>query len=381
MGFNTADQLEHHWALDSQAAQVLAEQIEKDGQTRRIEMVVEQFDAIAIERRDQNRDRMKNIFTRASKAGFITLGPCSIDDYSDYGALFDYIGELQETYPDDQFAIRLNNAKPRTAGDWTGMWYSLDRDERAAMFNVYQRAVDRGIAVVTEMTQETQLGALAPWLSGYWLGARDMPSSTLRTVSSVYHLAVGVKNGIDGNPKDVANAVKVIRSNSADNRYSGADLGTVAATADFRGLATGVLPVAQGSQEVAVFARGYPLPEDMTARERRTRALEHLSRMCTLGAQLGCAVVIDGTHDVPPMFDIDKKDPDRIIPVMQEFNRAVADGSIRDAHHLAGVIAEVSTSEGFTDPNYVLDTERKRQLGELVAETVLLLAQVALRAS
>lgn len=261
------------------------------------------------------------------------------------------------------------------------MWYSLDRDERAAMFNVYQRAVDRGIAVVTEMTQETQLGALAPWLSGYWLGARDMPSSTLRTVSSVYHLAVGVKNGIDGNPKDVANAVKVIRSNSADNRYSGADLGTVAATADFRGLATGVLPVAQGSQEVAVFARGYPLPEDMTARERRTIALEHLSRMCTLGAQLGCAVVIDGTHDVPPMFDIDKKDPDRIIPVMQEFNRAVADGSIRDAHHLAGVIAEVSTSEGFTDPNYVLDTERKRQLGELVAETVLLLAQVALRAS
>lgn len=369
MKTSTEQLLQHHWALDQEAAEALSERLTQD-QHDHIEGLVADFDDSAIEVRDANRRKIGEIFTKTSHDGLMVVGPCSLDDHSDYGEVFDYIEHLQADNPDAVIGMRANGAKPRTGGGWTGLWYSTDPEERAKLFQTYRETMNRGIPIISEVTQATQLGALAPWMSGFWLGARDISSTALRTMSSAIHLPVGIKNGIDGNPQIVANTVKTITGDTEANEGSGVDLGTIASTPDFAGIATGLLPVGEGNHQVAIFARGYELPESLSPEARRAAALNYLSAMCLLGSELGSAVLIDGSHDVPPMFDIKRKDPNRIIPVLEEFNQAIRDGQIENAHQLAGVIAEVGPNTGKTDPNYVLDECGKRILAELIKSTL-----------
>lgn len=371
---STPELLTKHWALDATAADVLGQRIDDAGQRNHIEGIVEGLDDVAVKKRDANRELIGRIFTRQATEGLIVIGPCSLDDMTDYDVLFDYIEQLQDENPDAVIAMRANSAKPRTSGGWTGMWYSTDQEERGKIFDTYSKAFERGIPILTEVTQSTQVGALAPWLSGVWLGARDVQSTTLRSVASAVHLPVGVKNGVDGDPGVVESTIKSIKSNSESNDGSGVDLGTIASNDKHLGIPTGILPVGEGNKEVAIIARGYELPAGLNSEERRHAAIKYLSDMCLLGVQLGDAVMIDGTHSVPPMFDIHKKDPDRIIPVLKEFNNAIKDGELKGADQLVGVLAEVGPNHGKTDPNYVLDEDRKHRLARLIKTTVKLLS-------
>lgn len=369
-----SSQLEHHWALDSQAAEVLGDRIESTHQTDLIESIVENLDPHAVAKRDQHRQEIGRIFQHESDKGLVVLGPCSLDDLTDYEPLFDYIDQLQEENPEDVFALRLNGAKPRTSGGWTGLWYSTDPAERQKIFDTYTKAFERGIPILTEITQSTQLGSLGPMLSGAWLGARDMASTSLRTIASAYHLPIGVKNGVEGDVETLANSLKAIRSNTDQNDGSGVDLGTIASNHISLGIPSGILPVGEGNKTVSIIARGHNLPAGLTTEERRTAALGYLSTMCSLGVQLGSAVLIDGTHSVPPMFDIDRKDPDRLIPVLEEFNRAIHENHLDDSEQLVGVIAEIGPNIGKTDPNYVIDEPRRQQLAQVIGATVRLLS-------
>jgi phospho-2-dehydro-3-deoxyheptonate aldolase len=370
----TAKQLEQHWALDHDAANVLGDRIESDNQQGKIEEIVGNLSADGIKRRDENRAIVGDIFTNKLQEGMIIIGPCSLDEHTDYDPLFDYVEELQESNPSAVIGLRLNFAKPRTSGGWTGLWYSSDPESRAKIFDTYTKAFNRGIPILAEMTQETQLGALAPWMSGVWLGARDIPSTTLRSAISAYHLPVGIKNGMDGDPKTISDTMKAIRSNSEKNDGSGVDLGTIASTSKFSGIATGILPVGEGNMRASIIARGHELPATMSAEEKRSAAIDYLSAMCVLGAKVGSAVLIDGTHSVPSMFDINKKNPDRILPVLEEFNKAIEQGEVVGANRLAGVLAEVGPNVGRTDPNFVLDDERKQKLASLIKVTARLMS-------
>ncbi len=371
---NTSEKLQDHWAMDRAAADELGDRIETFGQTGVIDAVLENLSDEAVRRRDNNRDAIGKIFRKESDKGLAIIGPCSLDDLTDYTSLFDYIDEMQEEHPEDVFAVRLNDAKPRTSGGWTGLWYSTDPDERKKIFDVYSQALERGIPIMTEITQTTQLGALGPMLSGIWLGARDMSSTSLRTMASAIHLPVGVKNGVDGDLLTIENSVKAIRSSTAQNEGSGVDLGTIASSHASLGIPTGILPVGEGNPSVALIARGYNLPENMPSDQKRIAALGYLSSVFTLGTKLGSAVMIDGTHSVPPMFDVDRKNPDRIIPVLEEFNNAIRQGELEDAEQLVGIIAEVGPNIGRTDPNYVLDDDRKAQLAKVMGATIRLLS-------
>jgi phospho-2-dehydro-3-deoxyheptonate aldolase len=371
---NTQEMLEHHWAIDTQAATVLAQNIEDDGQAERIGAIVDGLDNKAIVQRDANREKIGAIFTGEINEGLIVLGPCSLDSHSDYSGLFDYIENLQFEHTDSVIALRANGAKPRSSGGWTGLWYSTDPTERQALFQTYSEAFSRGIPILTEITQGSQLGALAPWLSATWLGARDVPSTTLRSAVSAVHLPVGIKNTTDGSPSAVHNAVKAIRRNSSDNQESGVEIGVIASSPDFRGIPTGILPVGEGNQQIGLIARGYQLPENMLSAERRQAALDSLSAMCILAAEIGSSVLIDGTHDVPAMFDIPSRDSDRILPVLIEINQAVRNKEVEHAEKIVGVLAEVGPNQGKTDPNFVLDHDRKRQLAALIATTLQLVS-------
>ncbi len=371
MVLDTQTALEYYWALDSMSAEVFASRMDAAGQSRRLEAIYSPLGEIAIDDTvGMSRDRIGAIFRGESKEKLIAFGPCSDGNEQDLPVqldeLFDFIEKLQETYPGALFAVRLNGAKPRTGPDWTGSYYSLNPNSRMHLIEHYISAANRGIPALSEITQESQLGLLAPYLSAAWLGARDMQSTTLRTALSAYHLPAGVKNSISGQPKTVEDAVRTIRSNSKDRGNTGVELTIAGHMADVP------LPVGQGNKDVAIFARGHELRKGTLAEEGRALALEHLGIMCTLGVELGATVIIDGSHDVPKMFNLatseGKKDPDRLVPVLREIHRGIEEERVENASQIGGLIGEVGPDVGDTDPNFILDEAHKEQLMKVVDE-------------
>ncbi len=363
----TLQTLTHHWAMDTSAAETLAEQMDDAGEKISLE-----FDPIAVAARDRHRSLVGDIFTRRSAKGLILVGPCSLDMNVDYEPLFDFVEELQEQNPDALIAMRANGAKPRTGPGWKGLWYG-NVEERERLFEIYNEAFTRHIPLITEVTENSQIGALAPWLSGMWVGARDVESTALRGTLSAIHLPLGIKNGRDGSVGVLAKAIQTVRASSSDNNGSGADIGTIASNPHSRGIPTGILPIGEGNSELAIFARGYELPKEMDPEERRKKAIEHLSAMCMLGAEAGTAVLIDGSHSVPPMLDISRQDPDRFLAVLGEIHTAIEKQQIKNATQIAGVLGEVGPELGRTDQNLLLDDNRKKELSRLVATTIKLL--------
>lgn len=364
--------LTHHWAMDDLAAQHLAGELTQT-EADQVLSVVDQLDPNAVALRDEHRATIGRRFVGNSRRPLFWHGPCSTDEDVDYTPLFNNIIDLRDQYPEADFGGRFNDAKPRTVGGWKGLWYSTDKSTRRRMFEIKNDAFERGIPIIMEITEGPQLGAFAPWLSAAWVGARDMESTALRGSMSMIHLPVGVKNPRDGSVAVVHNALKAIRSNSKDNDGSGADMGTIASTPYFRGVPTGILPVGEGNKQNTIIARGYELPKYMTREKRHQAAITHLSEMCLLGAKLSSAVMIDGTHGVPPMFDIDREDPDRFLGVLEEIHKAIRGDLIEAPKQIAGILGEVGPVTGRTDPNLLLDKRRRDQLAKLVGITIDLL--------
>jgi phospho-2-dehydro-3-deoxyheptonate aldolase len=365
--------LTHHWAMDSLAADDLARQLSAE-ESDIILSFVDGLDPDAVKQRDINRKLIGDRFTGKTATKLFFEGPCSEDMGVEFGDFFDFIEELHAQHEDVIHGVRLNGAKPRSGGkSWKGLWYSTNPDERNRSLQIKLEAFNRGLPVITEITEAPQLGAFAPLLSGVWVGARDVEGTALRGTLSAIHLPVGIKNPRDGSPKVVESAIDMVRSNTFDNQGSGVDIGTIASGPDNRGVPTGILSVGEGNPQNAIFARGYELHKAMTKEERRHAAIKHLSAMCTLGAQLGCAVIIDGSHGVPPMFDIPRDDPDRFLSVLEEIHMAIKQGEIESTKQIAGVIGEMGPVEGRTDKNLVLDDKKKARLGKLVNITIDLL--------
>ncbi len=365
-------QLEHHWMLDSLAAEAVSLGV-TDDQIRLLEQSYAGLSSEAIAVRDHNRQEIGDIFTGVSDKKLIVLGPCSLDVDVDYTTLFDYILELQAEHPDAVIAFRGNGAKPRTGKGWTGLFYG-NQEEVQTLFDIYTEAAERGIPILTEVTEAEQLGALAPYLSGVWVGARDVESTGLRGKFSAYHLPVGIKNGRTGDIDIVEKAIETVRANSGDNDNSRVLLGQLAMRPDSPGVPTMPVTVSEGNKQVAIIARGYELPEKMSEKSKRRAAIKHLSGICMLGAKVGCSVLIDGTHGVPPMFAIDKKGPKRFFDVLEQFHLAIRKGEIKHPQQIRGIMGEVGPETGRTDPNLILDVSNRKQLKKLIKATLALLS-------
>lgn len=369
----TTEILVEHWALDETAAGSLASQLNAE-EAERLEGFVEPLEE-GVKVRDYYRDEIGAIFEGKSSKRLMIIGPCSLDIDVDYTDLFDYIEELQAVHEEDAIiALRGNGAKPRTSGGWTGLFYATSAKERGALESIYLDAFSRGIPIVTEVTQPTELGSLAPYLSGFWLGARDVQSTALRSIASAYHLPVGIKNDPSGSFEVVENTIKAVRKKSGDNDGSGVDLGTIASSSVHpRGISTGVLPVGEGNQQTAIIARGYKLPDAMPSAEKRKAAIAHLSGLCAVGLKTGSAVIVDVSHGVAPMLDVGGKDQDRVVKVLREFHQALRNGELTDSEVLAGIMGEVGVVTGRTDPNHLLTPENRAHLGQLAQITFQLL--------
>ena len=370
----TQQELTQHWAMDEAAAHKLTPQLSRLEQAI-ISTATEMITPTMAETRDINRKRITTVFGGAGSMA--VLGMCSMDHEAKLDELFEFLGEVQQEHPDTVVATRINGSKPRSGKGWRGQAFDLDGNTRQALIDTNIQALAAGLPVITEITDAPQLGMLAPFLSAMWLGARDMDSTALRHAAHLIKLPTGIKNGMTGSCKNVNDAIETIRSNSAQNDNSGVNVGSIASSAHLRGVATGVLPVASGNPNVAIFARGYELPAWVNATERRRAAIEHLSMMCVLAADQDCAVLIDGTHSVAPMFDIERKDPDRFLFVLDEIHQAISKGEVRNAERIRGVIGEVGMISGRTDPNFIVDARGKRLLKNILKRTLELIDENA----
>lgn len=372
-----SESLVHHWGMDEQAAEIIGQRKSQGNTEGSIEEALAPLSAEAIKQRDINRQLVADIFNCASSDTLVVMGPCSLDAESDYNELFDYMKDLNDQYPQTVMALRLNGTKPRTSVGWGGLWLDDSVDADKIMYDTYAQAAERGLPIITEITDGDQLGSLAPYLSGAWIGARDIESTALRSKFRLYNgIPVGIKNGTTGDLTIVRNTVEAVRSNTDSDRTKDSNGtlvsgGVIAATPTSLGAPVGKLPVSSGNKAVSIIPRGYELPETMTdIDERRLAAFDYISEINHLAGILGCATIIDGTHSVPPMFGIDRKGPDRFVPVLQEIHKGIQSKAIRYAGQIAGVMGEVGVIEGRTDPNYVLDETRKEVLTSITREII-----------
>ncbi len=367
---NLQELLEHNWAMDSIAATELANRLEMSGQGHIVESAIEHLDPAAIARRDLNRELLGQACLGLGKS-IIILGPCSETLGADDSPLFDLVDELQEEFPVGELestegvliGVRKNGGKPRTDTKTRGLGFSTITEERQSFFTHHQQAFDRGLLTVTETLNGPQLGTLAPLISGHWLGMRDMLSTTLRDVASLIKLPVMVKNGQSGEPIEVKRTIVTIRSNSDKKDGSGADLGSIARSAkSVMGVDPGILPVGGGNNNVAIIARGYELPESMGSEDRMQAAFTHLGKMCLLADEMGCAVLLDGSHKVPHMFSIEASDIKRFISSTQKINKGIREGRVKASYRYKGGIHEIGVVKGRTDPDFLIETKADREL-------------------
>lgn len=377
--------LEHHWMFDSVTAHELAIAMPEEG-TEHIDALlsrIEQQGPEAIQKRDDNRLEVQKIFNGESDKKLIILGPCSLDADTDYTELFDYIEELQFDNPDAMFGLRLNGAKPRSSGGNTGLFTTTKPGGRRKQYDAYEDAFQRGIAIFTEVTDKDQFSVLAPYLTGAWIGARDMASTDLRTLFSATRLNVMVKNAVDGGLTSLRDAVSAIRKGTEENDGSGVNLGHIASTCRHEDGGPATFTVGEGNPNVAIIARGYELRDEVydgneikmvknvSEKEAEALAVKHLSEVCMIAAQVDCAAALDGSHKVPEMLSIDKKHRaygDRFLSVLRKFKVAGKEGRIRNVERLSILLGEISVNVGITDKNLVLTALNKKLVADEIRE-------------
>ena len=372
MSESTQELLTHHWALDEMAAEAFTSKI-NSAEDERIHEVGERFDPVAVSIRDAHRQDIAASYTRQSDQMVFVEGPCSPDADTDYDELFDVIEWLQDEHPQVKMGVRITGKKPRTKGGWRGLAYSTDPKDRQRYHEILTEGLTRGRAIFFEVTDGQELGEYAPYSSSFWLGARDMASTALRAAAAGIHLPWAGKNGLDGSAETLENTLLSARMNSRDSEDSGFNLGTIAADAFHRGIPTGILPIGHGNPYGAIIARGFPIPKDTPAEKGRLLALEHVSQMCRLGRKLGRTVLIDKTHGAPAMLGIKKDDEnysERLVTVSKVITEAIVNGEIDDDEYIGGEVAEIGTTKGRTDPNFIISWQNKSVVSDLIGRAI-----------
>jgi len=369
----------HHWQMDPVAAKELANGITEE-HSAHVDEVLLDIESYwpAVEKRDRNRDEVRKIFNGESDKQLIIIGPCSLDAETDYTELFEYVEQLQGLHPDVVFGVRLNGAKPRSRGGNTGPFLSTIAGRRRKQLDAYDDAFQRGLAIFTEITDKDQFGRLAPYLTGAWLGARDMGSTDLRTVLSATRLNVLVKNSTDGRLSSLRDAVTSLAKNTEQNEGSGVNFGWLSYSYTHPDGGPAAITVGEGNPNVALVARGYELDHEvmdeagniklvsvLTDEEREAKTYENLGNICTLAARLGKIALLDGSHEVPRMLRLgDKTEGSRFLKVLRKFRAAVRERKIANADRIRGYLGEVSVNAGITDKNLELTKETKRELAD-----------------
>ena len=168
----------------------------------------------------EGRATVNNILYGKDKRLMVIVGPCSIHDLDAAKEYALKLKALQEEVKDSLYLVmRVYFEKPRTTIGWKGLISDPDMDNTLDVDKgLYQSRefltwlADLGMPAATEALNPITPQYLADLVSWCAIGARTTESQTHREMSSGLSMAVGFKNGTDGNLKMAINAIKACSS-------------------------------------------------------------------------------------------------------------------------------------------------------------------------
>ena len=167
-----------------------------------------------------SRATVGSILLGDDKRLMVIVGPCSIHDLKAAKEYAIKLKALQEEVKDTLFLVmRVYFEKPRTTIGWKGLISDPDMDNSLDVDKgLYQGRqfltwlADLGMPAATEALNPITPQYLADLVSWCAIGARTTESQTHREMSSGLSMAVGFKNGTDGNLEMAINAIKACSS-------------------------------------------------------------------------------------------------------------------------------------------------------------------------
>ena len=161
------------------------------------------------------RSAIDGILRKEDKRLLVIVGPCSIHDEK---AAYEYAGKLQKLRDQVSEALvvvmRVYFEKPRTSVGWKGLINDPRLDSTCDILEGLRKARrillqinETGVPAATEFLETITPQYVADLVSWACVGARTTESQTHREMASGLSMAVGFKNGTDGNMSSAINAI------------------------------------------------------------------------------------------------------------------------------------------------------------------------------
>jgi 3-deoxy-7-phosphoheptulonate synthase len=161
------------------------------------------------------RSAIHAILRKEDKRLLVIVGPCSIHDEK---AAYEYAAKLQKLRDQVSEALivvmRVYFEKPRTSVGWKGLINDPRLDDTCDIMEGLHKARsillhinEIGVPAATEFLETITPQYVADLVSWACIGARTTESQTHREMASGLSMAVGFKNGTDGNLSSAINGV------------------------------------------------------------------------------------------------------------------------------------------------------------------------------
>ncbi len=161
------------------------------------------------------RSAIDRILRREDQRLLVIVGPCSIHDEQ---AAYEYAAKLQQLrdrVSEALFVImRVYFEKPRTSVGWKGLINDPRLDGTCDIMEglrkarcILRKINEIGVPAATEFLETITPQYVADLVSWACIGARTTESQTHREMASGLSMAVGFKNGTDGNLSSAINGV------------------------------------------------------------------------------------------------------------------------------------------------------------------------------
>ena len=169
------------------------------------------------EKKKQNDEEIRKVFTGESNRLILVIGPCSADRED---AVLEYISRLRKLYDKVQEKLliipRIYTNKPRTTGEgYKGMLHQPDPNSRPDMLKgliairkMHIRAMEEtGFSCADEMLYPENHNYLDDILSYVAVGARSVEDQQHRLTASGVDIPVGMKNPTSGDISVMMNSI------------------------------------------------------------------------------------------------------------------------------------------------------------------------------
>lgn len=165
---------------------------------------------------EDSRKVISNIIHKRDKRQLIVIGPCSIHDPISALEYAKKLKALADKVSDKLYIVmRVYFEKPRTTVGWKGLindphingTFDVEKGLRVAR-KLLLALAELGLPLATEALDPISPQYLADLFSWSAIGARTTESQTHREMASGLSMAVGFKNGTDGNLAVAINAME-----------------------------------------------------------------------------------------------------------------------------------------------------------------------------